>query len=65
MLVKNGLTVCLYHVYQRFGQAKFPDGGSVLGSKFKPIFNRDPAASKNTCSIKKVVKIDPKNASLI
>jgi hypothetical protein len=64
MLVKNGLTVCLYHVYQRFGQAKFPDGGSVLGSKFKPIFNSDPAASKILLN-SKVVKIDPKNASLI
>jgi len=40
----------MYRKFHRFGQTKFCDGGSVLGSK--PIFNADPAASKNTALFK-------------
>ncbi len=33
----------IYRFYHRFGPAKFPDDGSILGS----FFNSAPAASKN------------------
>jgi len=54
----------IYRAFHRFGQAKFPDGGSVLGSSQLSIFNTAPAASKNDTWFKsgqiglKVVKID-------
>ncbi len=35
-----------YRALHRFGQAKFPDGGSVLGL-IESIFSTAPATSKN------------------
>jgi len=35
-----------------FGQAKYPDGGLLLAFRLKPIFNTDPAASKNDALFK-------------
>jgi len=39
-----------YRVFNGFGQAKFPDGGLVLGSS--QFFNIAPAAYKNTAHFK-------------
>jgi len=40
-----------YRAFHRFGQAKFPNGGSVLGSSqfsvLPQLFSTAPAASKN------------------
>jgi len=41
-----------YRAFHGFGLAKFPDGGSALGSS-KPIFNTAPAASKNDARFKR------------
>jgi len=41
--------------FHGFGQARFPDGGSVLGSSPSQFFNIAPAASNS-----KVVKINQK-----
>jgi hypothetical protein len=43
-----------YGAFHRFGQAKFPEGGSVLGSSQFSILPRLPMLGL------KVVKIDPK-----
>jgi len=40
-----------YRTFHRFGQAKFPDGGSVLGTS--QIFSTAPAASKNDAQFKR------------
>jgi len=40
--------VATYRVFHRFGQAKFPDGGSVLDLKQFSILPQLLAASKNT-----------------
>ncbi len=42
---------CYYRSFHRFGQAKFPDGGLVLGSS--QIFSTAPAASKKDAQFKK------------
>jgi len=44
-------------VFQGFGQAKFPDGGSVLGSS---QFSTLPELPPKIMIYSKVVKIDPK-----
>jgi len=41
----------MYRAFHRFGQAKFPNGGSVLGSN-EPIFTHAPATSKNDARFK-------------
>jgi hypothetical protein len=46
-----------YTAFHRFGQAKFPDGGFILG--LSQFFNTAVAASKKLLD-SKVVKIDPK-----
>jgi len=46
-----------YRAFHRFGQAKFPDGGSVLGSSQFSILPQLPL--KNVLGLK-VVKIDSK-----
>jgi len=42
----------VYRAFHRFGQAKFPDGGSILGSRQFSILLAAPAASKNTARFK-------------
>jgi len=50
-------------VFHGFGQAKFPDGGSVLGlSQFSTLPKLPP---KIILLVAKVVKIDPNLALLI
>jgi len=39
-------------VFHRFGQANFPDGGSILGSSQFSILPAASAASKNNTQIK-------------
>jgi len=51
-----------YRVFHRFGQAKFPDGGSII-CKLEPIFNTAPAASKNAARFKSG-RNQPKNNHL-
>ena len=48
---------CYYRAFHRFGQAKFPDGGSVFGSSQFSILSQLP--SKMLLD-SKVVKINPK-----
>jgi len=49
-------------VFHGFGQAKFPDGGSVLGSsQFSILPHLPPKIMPDS----KVVKIDPKNYRFI
>jgi len=57
--VKSGLAFskCLYRAFHRFGQAKFPYGGLVLGSSQISLLPKLP--QKMTVSLK-VVKIDSK-----
>jgi hypothetical protein len=47
----------LYRAFQAFGQAKFPDGGSILGSSQFSIL---PKLRPKIQLVSKVVKIDPK-----
>jgi len=44
-------TIGTYRAFHRFGQAKFPDGGSVLGSS--QFFILPEAATKNTARFKR------------
>ncbi len=46
-----------YRAFHRFGQAKFPDGGSILGSSQFSIL---PQLPPKILFDSKVVKIDPK-----
>jgi len=46
-----------YRAFHRFGQAKFPDGGSILGSS---QYSKLPQLPPKLLLNSKVVKIDPK-----
>jgi len=49
--------LCYHRAFHRFGQAKFPDGGSVLAlSQFSRLYQLPPKILLDS----KVVKIDPK-----
>jgi len=55
-IVTIPLSLCLLNnrAFHRFGQAKFPDSGLVLG--VEPIFNSALVASKNTAQFKSCQK---------
>ncbi len=48
-LIPVKMLIHSYRAFRRFGQAKFPDGGLILGL----IFSTDPAASKNDACFKR------------
>jgi len=58
MAFPNGLRFSWYRAFHRFGQAKFPDGGSVLGSNQFSIL--PPQLPLKMMLRLKVVKIDSK-----
>jgi len=51
------MSTYFYRAFHRFGQAKFPDGGSILGSSQSSVLPRLP--SKTMLGLKEV-KIDTK-----
>jgi hypothetical protein len=52
----------IHRAFHRFGQAKFPNGGSVLGlSQFSIL----PQLPQKTMLVLKVVKIDSKISNLL
>jgi len=55
---KNKQGAVTYRAFHRFGQAKFPDDGLVLGSN---LFSMLPQLHPKIVLDSKVVKINPKN----
>jgi len=58
---KTSKLFCYYRAFHQFGQAKFPDGGSILGSRQFSILPQQPL--KMMLGLK-VVKIDWKISNL-
>jgi len=57
-----GLILCFYRALHRFGQAKFPDGGWILGSSQLSVL---PQLPPKTMLGLKEVKINSKISNLL